>query len=102
MTISNATRAATTSVSLPVRRRFEAYHEHITHCLSVVLVSGIWVWQFEQDHLEHKAHLKAENDGKLPQPPAYEYLNIRRMCHACFGRSTDSYTMKQIAPSPGA
>ena len=31
-----------------------------------------------RDHAEHEAHLKHENDGKLPEPPAYEYLNIRR------------------------
>lgn len=48
----------------------------------VVAVCGIWTYKLEKDHAAHEEHLKHENDGKLPQPPAYEYLNVRRMCFA--------------------
>lgn len=41
-------------------------------------ITALWVYRVEKDHAEHEAHLKHENDGKLPEPPAYEYLNIRR------------------------
>ena len=46
--------------------------------LSLVLVCGAYVYKKETDHLAHLEHLRHENDGVLPQPPEYEYLNMRR------------------------
>ncbi|KIJ68555.1 hypothetical protein HYDPIDRAFT_37008 [Hydnomerulius pinastri MD-312] len=40
-------------------------------------VTCAWVYNVEAEHAAHEEHLKAENDGKLPQPPEYEYLNRR-------------------------
>ena len=31
----------------------------------------------EAEHEAHQHHLKEENGGKLPEPPAFEYLNRR-------------------------
>lgn len=36
-----------------------------------------WVEKVEAEHAEHQEHLKAENDGHLPMPPNYDYLNVR-------------------------
>ena len=36
-----------------------------------------WVQKVETEHAEHQEHLKAENDGHLPFPPSYDYLNVR-------------------------
>ncbi|GJE85725.1 Cytochrome c oxidase subunit 6a [Phanerochaete sordida] len=46
-------------------------------CFPGIAVTCLWVYRVEAEHAEHEAHLKHENDGKLPEPPAYEYLNIR-------------------------
>ena len=37
----------------------------------------LWVRQVEGEHEEHLHHRMEENGGKLPEPPAYEYLNRR-------------------------
>ncbi|KAF8597734.1 mitochondrial cytochrome c oxidase subunit VIa [Ceratobasidium sp. AG-I] len=47
----------------------------ITHCL--VVVGAAWVKKAEDAHHEHTEHLKHENDGHLPETPAYSYLNKR-------------------------
>ncbi|KAJ7630833.1 X15341 cytochrome C oxidase subunit [Roridomyces roridus] len=44
----------------------------------VFAIFGTYVYNVEIEHKAHNAHLMAENDGKLPQPPRFEYLNIRR------------------------
>lgn len=49
----------------------------ICSSLLVVLVALAWVYHTEKEHAEHNAHLMHENDGKLPDPPAYQYLNVR-------------------------
>lgn len=36
-----------------------------------------WVQKVEAEHAQHEEHLKAENDGHIPFPPNYEYLNMR-------------------------
>lgn len=36
-----------------------------------------WVQKVETEHAQHEEHLKAENDGHIPFPPNYEYLNMR-------------------------
>lgn len=36
-----------------------------------------WVRNVEAEHAEHQEHLKKENDGHLPEVPAYEHLNRR-------------------------
>ncbi|GBE77827.1 COX6A, subunit VIa of cytochrome c oxidase [Sparassis latifolia] len=46
-------------------------------CAPAIFVCSIWVYKLESEHHEHEAHLMAENDGHLPDPPAYEYLNRR-------------------------
>ncbi|KAG7099169.1 hypothetical protein E1B28_001040 [Marasmius oreades] len=47
-------------------------------CIPAIAVCGAWVYNLETEHKQHIEHLRAENDGVLPQPPSYEYLNIRR------------------------
>lgn len=42
-----------------------------------VVVCALWVRNIEAEHAAHEEHLKHENGGKLPEPPAYEYLNVR-------------------------
>ncbi|KAJ7071128.1 mitochondrial cytochrome c oxidase subunit VIa [Mycena amicta] len=46
-------------------------------CLPALAIFGTYVYNVEIEHKAHNAHLMAENDGKLPQPPRYEYLNRR-------------------------
>ena len=46
-------------------------------CIPVTIVGSIWTYKLEAEHHHHLEHLKEENGGELPQPPAYEYLNIR-------------------------
>ncbi|KAF8846286.1 mitochondrial cytochrome c oxidase subunit VIa [Paxillus ammoniavirescens] len=40
-------------------------------------VTCAWVYNVEAEHASHEKHLIEENNGKLPQPPPYEYLNRR-------------------------
>ncbi|KAI4527392.1 mitochondrial cytochrome c oxidase subunit VIa [Schizophyllum commune Tattone D] len=47
-------------------------------CIPAMLLCGAYVYKKETDHLAHLEHLRHENDGVLPQPPEYEYLNMRR------------------------
>ncbi|THV07678.1 mitochondrial cytochrome c oxidase subunit VIa [Dendrothele bispora CBS 962.96] len=47
-------------------------------CIPAIAVCSAWVWNIEAEHKAHSEHLKHENDGVMPQPPAYEYLNVRR------------------------
>ncbi|EIM92611.1 X15341 cytochrome C oxidase subunit [Stereum hirsutum FP-91666 SS1] len=42
-----------------------------------IVACTLWVRNTENDHSEHMDHLRAENDGHLPQPPDYPYLNRR-------------------------
>ncbi|KAI0375293.1 mitochondrial cytochrome c oxidase subunit VIa [Pilatotrama ljubarskyi] len=46
-------------------------------CLPAIAVCTLWVRNVEAEHEEHQKHLIEENGGKLPEPPAYEYLNRR-------------------------
>lgn len=41
------------------------------------MAGSIYVYNVEAKHKAHLDHLLEENDGVLPQPPAYEYLNRR-------------------------
>jgi hypothetical protein len=43
-----------------------------------VAIFGTYVYNVEIEHGAHNQHLMDENGGKLPQPPRYEYLNVRR------------------------
>ncbi|KAH7883492.1 COX6A, subunit VIa of cytochrome c oxidase [Phlebopus sp. FC_14] len=45
--------------------------------MPAIVVAALWVNNVESEHAAHAEHLMAENDGKLPQPPPYEYLNRR-------------------------
>lgn len=46
-------------------------------CIPAIVGGSIWAYKLEADHHHHLEHLKEENGGELPHPPAYEYLNIR-------------------------
>ncbi|THH33552.1 hypothetical protein EUX98_g655 [Antrodiella citrinella] len=46
-------------------------------CLPGIVVAALWVRNVEAEHAEHENHIRAENDGHLPEPPHYEYLNKR-------------------------
>lgn len=48
--------------------------------LAVVAAGALWVRQVESEHIAHQHHIIEENGGKLPEPPAYEYLNRRGAC----------------------
>ena len=48
------------------------------YCISDLAFAVIaWVRNVEAEHAEHQEHLKKENDGHLPEVPAYEYMNKR-------------------------
>ncbi|KAJ4486012.1 cytochrome c oxidase, subunit VIa [Lentinula aciculospora] len=47
-------------------------------CLPAIAVCSAWVYNIEMEHKAHLQHEMAENDGELPLPPTYDYLNIRR------------------------
>ncbi|KAJ3816045.1 cytochrome c oxidase, subunit VIa [Lentinula lateritia] len=47
-------------------------------CIPAIAVCAAWVYNIEMEHKAHLEHEMAENDGHLPAPPAYEYLNVRR------------------------
>ncbi|KAI9461820.1 COX6A, subunit VIa of cytochrome c oxidase [Boletus coccyginus] len=40
-------------------------------------VTCAWVYNVESEHAAHEEPLIEENDGTLPQPPPYSYLNRR-------------------------
>ncbi|KAJ7293478.1 mitochondrial cytochrome c oxidase subunit VIa [Mycena rebaudengoi] len=46
-------------------------------CIPALAVFGTYVYNVEIEHKAHQQHLMDGNDGKLPQPPRYEYLNKR-------------------------
>jgi len=46
-------------------------------CLPAITACYFWVQKVEGEHAVHQEHLKAENDGHLPFPPDYEYMNMR-------------------------
>jgi cytochrome c oxidase subunit 6a len=43
----------------------------------IVLVGTAWVYNAEKEHHDHLEHLRHDNDGQLPEGPAYPYLNVR-------------------------
>ncbi|KAF5337273.1 hypothetical protein D9611_003106 [Ephemerocybe angulata] len=46
-------------------------------CLPGIAVCTAWVYNAEAEHAAHIEHIKHENGGELPEPPAYDYLNRR-------------------------
>ncbi|KAG6853584.1 hypothetical protein C0991_003108 [Blastosporella zonata] len=46
-------------------------------CIPGIAVCVAWVYNAEVEHKHHLDHLRAENDGKLPEVPAFEYMNRR-------------------------
>ncbi|KAF8647937.1 hypothetical protein AX16_006469 [Volvariella volvacea WC 439] len=46
-------------------------------CAPAVLTCVAWVYNVESEHAAHIEHIKAENDGHLPEIPAYDYMNRR-------------------------
>ncbi|CAK5264540.1 unnamed protein product [Mycena citricolor] len=67
---------ATMSAFLPVRY-LPASPSYLPDVVWLVAIFGTYVYNVEIEHKAHNAHLMAENDGKLPQPPRFEYLNKR-------------------------
>ena len=45
--------------------------------MRTVAACTLWVRNVEAEHEAHQHHIKEENGGELPEPPAYEYLNRR-------------------------
>ena len=43
----------------------------------LVITCTAWVYNAEAEHNAHLDHLRTENDGHLPEAPAYDYLNKR-------------------------
>ncbi|KAF8078701.1 COX6A, subunit VIa of cytochrome c oxidase [Lyophyllum atratum] len=46
-------------------------------CLPGIAVCTAWVYNAEVEHHHHLDHLRAENDGNLPEVPGFEYMNRR-------------------------
>jgi len=46
-------------------------------CLPGIAACYVWVQKVESEHAKHQEHLMAENDGHIPFPPDYDYLNTR-------------------------
>ncbi|KAF8736015.1 hypothetical protein AX14_001020 [Amanita brunnescens Koide BX004] len=46
-------------------------------CAPAIATCTAWVYNAEAEHAEHLEHLKHDNDGHLPEVPAYPYLNKR-------------------------
>ncbi|KIM66286.1 hypothetical protein SCLCIDRAFT_1211521 [Scleroderma citrinum Foug A] len=42
-----------------------------------IVVCMAWVYNVEAEHHAHEEHEKEMHGGKLPEPPAFEYLNRR-------------------------
>ncbi|KAF8202974.1 cytochrome c oxidase, subunit VIa [Pholiota molesta] len=42
-----------------------------------IIVCTAWVYNAEAEHKAHIEHIKEENGGHLPEPPAYDYMNRR-------------------------
>ncbi|TBU63651.1 cytochrome c oxidase subunit VIa-domain-containing protein [Dichomitus squalens] len=57
-------------------------------CLPAIAAGALWVRQVEAEHEEHLHHRIEENGGKLPEPPAYEYLNRRTSGAFPWGNNT--------------
>ncbi|KAI0778469.1 cytochrome c oxidase, subunit VIa [Trametes elegans] len=57
-------------------------------CLPAIAVCTLWVRNVEAEHGAHQKHLLEENGGKLPEPPAYEYLNRREAGPFPWGKNT--------------
>lgn len=43
----------------------------------LVVVCAAWVYNVEAEHQAHEEHEREQHGGKLPEAPAYEYLNRR-------------------------
>ncbi|KAI0756718.1 mitochondrial cytochrome c oxidase subunit VIa [Daedaleopsis nitida] len=57
-------------------------------CIPAIAACTLWVRNVEAEHEAHQHHLKEENDGKLPEPPKYEYLNRRASGPFPWGNNT--------------
>ncbi|KAI0715314.1 mitochondrial cytochrome c oxidase subunit VIa [Earliella scabrosa] len=57
-------------------------------CLPAIAACTLWVRNVEAEHEAHQHHIKEENGGKLPEPPAYEYLNRRAAGPFPWGNNT--------------
>ncbi len=75
------------SASLPVSSAFRDIPRVGIDVLSVA-ACALWVRNVEAEHEAHQHHIMEENGGKLPEPPAYEYLNRRRKfpCYIRYNR----------------
>ena len=67
---------ASTSLSLPVRTSPRHLHPPVSRTLPA-FVTCAWVYNVESEHAAHEDPLIEENNGTLPQPPPYAYLNRR-------------------------
>ncbi|GLB36073.1 putative cytochrome c oxidase [Lyophyllum shimeji] len=46
-------------------------------CFPAIAVCAAWVYNAEAEHKQHLDHLRSQNEGNLPEVPAFEYLNKR-------------------------
>ncbi|KAF7310823.1 hypothetical protein HMN09_00625300 [Mycena chlorophos] len=67
-------------------------------CIPALAIFGTYVYNVEIEHKAHNAHLMAENDGKLPQPPRYDYLNRRTKLAFPWGRNSLFWNEKVHRP----
>lgn len=61
---------------LPVRLAYPSSPPPVS-CSSQAFVTCAWVYNVETEHAAHEDPLIEENNGTLPQPPPYPYLNRR-------------------------
>lgn len=64
------------SHSLPVRLAYPS-SPPLVSCSSPAFVTCAWVYNVESEHAAHEDPLIEENNGTLPQPSPYSYLNRR-------------------------
>ncbi|KAF8560270.1 mitochondrial cytochrome c oxidase subunit VIa [Imleria badia] len=87
--VSRFTRPLATNAPSEYFTQLNALREHAAHTADLwrkisfyvafpaTFVTCAWVYNVESEHAAHEEPLIEENNGTLPQPPPYPYLNRR-------------------------
>lgn len=85
--------AASSFVHLAVSCSIFSFHETFLKCISIVLVTTLWVIKVEKEHAAHEEHIKEEHGGQLPEIPRYPYLNVRSAYSCPFDCPPSRYSL---------
>lgn len=74
-------------------------------CLPFAIVMAVYIGRIEAEHLHHRDHEIAENDGELPETTKYEYNDMRKkvgydrciLCVSLFAK----FLLSSASHSPG-